>query len=400
MASRWGSEGTAPCCVVASAPAAQAKRTAVSRSSPAAILAARAPQNASPAAVVSIGVDGKGGVVAHAVAGLQLGARRTHRRDDGPGPGRQQGSSTAERLDLVLVGDDDVGGERRVEGRSRHGRRVEDRRRAGAASQGQAVGDGRQRDLELQEQHRRAREVVDGQRAVGAGDHDDRVLARRVDRDQRSTGRTGLPRGGAGVHAGGGELGEEALTGLVVAHGADERRAGTGSSRRDGLVQPLAPGVLGVRRPEHRLAGARQDAGGGDQIEVGAPDDADVEPGVSRRGHAPRSVRSAGSRRRDARPRSRHPRSRTRGCCGRTPGTGSARCTRHRRRGPCASRRSRACGRSADVGKNRCVRPLQAASCIHSSSADARSRNSTAAIQLPPGWNLAGQRRRDDDGTH
>ena len=63
----------------------------------------------------------------------------------------------------------------------------------------------------------------------------------------------------------------------VGAERSEERGGGAGPGGGDRLVEALAPGVFGIRVTEDGLA--RRGCAGcrGDQIEVGAADDADVE---------------------------------------------------------------------------------------------------------------------------
>ena len=76
--------------------------------------------------------------------------------------------------------------------------------------------------------------------------------------------------------AGGGQLVEEEPPGVITAEGTDEGGGGAGAGGSNRLVEALAAGVLGVVGAEHRLARRREARRRGDEIEVGAADDADV----------------------------------------------------------------------------------------------------------------------------
>ena len=149
--------------------------------------------------------------------------------------------------------------------------------RAVPASGSERGDDGVAGDLELGEHDTRAGERGPRDVGVGARHDDDRVLAALVDGDDGATGRVGDSSDERRIGAGLDHGSEQPATGIVVADGGDERRAGAGAGGGDGLVQALAAGVLGVGGAEHRLAGPGEPRGRGDEVEVGAADDADVE---------------------------------------------------------------------------------------------------------------------------
>ncbi len=144
--------------------------------------------------------------------------------------------------------------------------------------QTERLDDGVERDLELGEHHPCRRDRVDDDRAVGAGDDDDRVLAVVTDRDQRPAARETVDDADPGV-----------VDPVVLQHVTQQRRrvigaersqeggGGAGPGGGDRLVEALAPSVFGIRVTEDGLAGRGCAGGRGDQIEVGAADDADVE---------------------------------------------------------------------------------------------------------------------------
>ena len=67
------------------------------------------------------------------------------------------------------------------------------------------------------------------------------------------------------------------LAGIVVANRGDQGNRRAGPCGRDRLVESLATRVLREVRTEHGLAGTRQSRRDGDEIEIGAADDDDVE---------------------------------------------------------------------------------------------------------------------------
>ena len=116
-------------------------------------------------------------------------------------------------------------------------------------------------------------------RAVGAGHDDDRVLAVVADRDQRPAGRETVDDADPGVvdPVVARAPAAAAPPASSVPSAPTKRGRGAGAGGGDRLVEALAPGVFGVRATEHGLAGRRRAGGGGDEIEVGAADHADVE---------------------------------------------------------------------------------------------------------------------------
>ena len=265
-----------------------AQRAASTTVAPPAIASASAPQKASPAPVGVDRLDLRG---AHALGAVALdhdGALGAERHDHGAGA-RDRASerdgvpaAAGERLELAAIGDEHV--DRRRE--PARGRRVEHDR---PARRGDGGRDRVPRHLVLHEHDLgRAHDLGGGgdvarvDACVGARADDDRVLAPRIDRDHRDSGR-GLAILADVLDAD--ALGPQALAQpralRVGADAADHGHLAPQARRGHRLVGPLAARKLAAVAPDDRLARGRVALDGDHQVEVDRADDGDHRAAIA-----------------------------------------------------------------------------------------------------------------------
>ena len=119
---------------------------------------------------------------------------------------------------------------------------------------------------------------------VGPGGDDDGVLALGIDGDERRAGRLGAQLAGAEIDALGFQHRQRDIGEFVGAVRADQRDLRAGAPGRQRLIGALAAGDGDIILAEHRLAGAGNALGAGDEIDVDGSENDD---------HAPKRLRFA-----------------------------------------------------------------------------------------------------------
>ena len=124
---------------------------------------------------------------------------------------------------------------------------------------------------------------------IGAGDHQDRVLARRSDFDHGNAGGAVDRADRRQVHTARIQFGERMRAERIAADGADHGHSGTGPRRGQCLIRAFAPRVRRERIAGQRFAGLRKTRHPGDEIEV---DGSEYDDHGARRAYADISAKA------------------------------------------------------------------------------------------------------------